>query len=347
VSELEREIARQRAALLRIEQAGANKIAAAYRPVEGRLRYNLDALTREIERARAQGFEVRPGWLFAQRQYRALIEDLHHGSVAFLQLAAAAIIAQQAAMVGRVPDNARRLATRVLGPAPREAVTAVEHRFGRTPTSALEKLVGYAGDGQPIGHLLERLAPATAQAVTDALAYGVATGKHPRVIARDVMLKGNLPRTRSLLIARTESMRAYREASLTEYRASSVVESWVWLAMLDNRCCVVCAGEDGTVHSMSETMDTHPACRCIQLPQTKSWSELGFRNVPDSGPIIPAQGERFAALPESEKLAILGKARLDAYNTGDIALPDLVRPTYSERWGNGRRPATLSELALT
>ncbi len=48
-------------------------------------------------------------------------------------------------------------------------------------------------------------------------------------------------------------------------------------------------------------------------------------------------------MPESDRLAVLGRAKLDAYNDGRITLADLVRPTHSERWGRGVRVATLQE----
>jgi hypothetical protein len=81
------------------------------------------------------------------------------------------------------------------------------------------------------------------------------------------------------------------------------------------------------------------------VPKTLTWKELGF-DVPDRRPEIEPGADRFAALPEGDRLAVLGRARFDAYERGDISLEDMVRPTESERWGPGKRLATLEELSL-
>lgn len=343
---LEREIARQRAELLRIEQNGASAIVSTYQRVEQQLEANLAALTLEIERARAAGIEVRPGWLFAQRRYAYLIHELQQSTLDFLHRSITAITDMQGQAVERVPEYTARLAIKSLGPGPAEAVAQVRNQFGKLPVSSLERLVGNAGDGQPLGVVLTEAAPRAVQAVRDSLAYGVAAGKNPRVIARDVMRSGGIARNRALNIARTETMRAYRTASFMEYRESEVVEQWYWMAYLDERTCPGCMAEDGTVHPVTEELESHPGCRCTPIPWTNSWSSLGFSNVPDTRPSIMGPGERFASLPESTQAAILGEARLKAYNAGEITLSDLVRHTHSDRWGGGMRPATLHELNL-
>lgn len=343
---LEREIARQRAQLLRIEQNGASEIVSTYQRVEKQLEANLAALTVEIERARGAGIEVKPGWLFAQQRYAHLITDLQHSTLDFLHRSIAAITDMQGQAVERVPEYAARLALKTLGPGPAYAVAQVRNQFGLLPVTSLEHLVGFAGDGQPLGILLAEAAPATVQAVKDSLAYGVAAGKNPRIIAREVMRSGGIPRNRALNIARTETLRAYRSASFMEYRNSEVVTGWYWWAIEDERTCPSCLAEDGTFHDMSEELDSHPGCRCTSLPWTKTWSGLGFEGIPDTRPEILGPGERFARLPESTQLAILGKARLEALRSGEITMRDLVRHTHSDRWGAGRRAATLHELNL-
>ncbi len=48
-------------------------------------------------------------------------------------------------------------------------------------------------------------------------------------------------------------------------------------------------------------------------------------------------------MSEADQLAVLGRAKLDAYNDGLITLADLVKPTSSRRWGPGVRVASLAE----
>lgn len=346
MSPLEREIARQRAELLRIEQNGASELVRTYQHTERQLEANLSELTRQIEDARAAGIEVRPGWLVAQGRYQRLIGDLQRSTLDYLHRAISTIHNGQGAAVEKAPGNGRALTVKALGPGPERAVAQIENRFGRLPSQALENLVGFAGDGNPLGRLLAEIAPATTKSVKDSLAFGVAAGKHPRVIAADVMTKANVSRTRALTIARTETLRAYRTASAMEYRNSQAVETWTWFCAVDERSCISCIAEDGTVHPVTEEFNSHPACRCTQVPNTPSWRELGFPNIPDNRPALPAQGERFASLPPDAQLAIMGRPRLEALHSGEMDLGDLVRQTRSRRWGGGRRPATLTELSL-
>lgn len=138
---------------------------------------------------------------------------------------------------------------------------------------------------------------------------------------------------------------AYREVSSETYRASKVVDGWTWHADLSGRTCPACLAMHGTRHSADEDMASHPNCRCTQLPQTKSWADLGF-DVPDGRQAIQTGAERLAQMSEADQLAILGRRRLDAYNAGEITLDDLVRKTHHREWGAGRRTATLAELGV-
>ena len=52
-------------------------------------------------------------------------------------------------------------------------------------------------------------------------------------------------------------------------------------------------------------------------------------------------------MEREQRLAILGRARLQAYERGDLSLQDMVRPTTDRVWGPGLRQATLTELSLS
>lgn len=66
---------------------------------------------------------------------------------------------------------------------------------------------------------------------------------------------------------------------------------------------------------------------------TRSWRELGFRNVPESRLRVTLGPELFARLPESQQLAILGPAKFAAYRAGEITLEDLRGFRRDTRWG--------------
>lgn len=343
---LERQIASQRRALLRIEQNGARQIIATYRSVETRLKGNLDLLTREITEARANGIEVRPGWLFAQERYRTLLAELQHSTLDFLHQALTTIKGMQAAAIERAPGDAEKLILATLGPAPREAVRELQARFGKLPAEALRHMIGRASNGEPLGQLLSEIAPSAEEAVRNSLAYGVATGQTPRVIADDVIVQSGMSRTRALAIARTETLGAYRSITKERFMGSRIVQQWEWRAALDARTCPACAAMNGTKHPATEPLASHPNCRCSMSPLTPSWDELGFHGIPDNRPPSLTPEQRFDALPEADRLAILGHARLDAYNAGEITLADLVEDTHSDRWGDGRTAKSLTALGL-
>jgi SPP1 gp7 family putative phage head morphogenesis protein len=346
VTPLERAAILQRAELQARENATMGSIVALYRRVQARLQANLDALTADMQQAEQAGVEVRPGWLFAQQRYHDLIRDLDDEVTRFAVASAKPITAGQDTAVQMAFEHGQRLVELALGPAPKTAVASVTANLGRLPAGALGRLVGRASNGQPLGVLLARIAPTATERVTDALAFGVAAGRNPRLIAREVQAAAGVSLTRATTIARTETIGAYRQASTDTYRASRVVTAQVWHAQLDTRTCPVCWAMNGQEFPAGTSMETHPNCRCAWLPATLSWAQLGFAGIPDRRPKVTTGAEAFRRLPEADKLVILGRARLDAYNAGDITLSDLVRQTSSPMWGGGRRVATVRELSL-
>lgn len=337
MSPLERELDRQRAERNAAEQQRSNEVIRSYVTVQSRLDANLAALTRQIEQADKDGIEVRPGWLFAQARYQQLIQDLMAHTDAFLAKTTMIVTRAQRDTVAIAFTDSRKLATLALGPAPKAAVTALSSPWDRMNTAALDRLIGRASDGTPVGNLLASLTPLAPEKVRDTLAYGVAAGKGPRVIAREVQAAAQITKHRALVIARTETVGAYREASSETWKQTGVVQRWQWQSAKDKRTCVACWAMDGTLHPLDESMGSHPQCRCAKVPVTPSWAELGFTGIQDGRPKLLTGAEVFARLPEADRLAILGRARLDAYNRGEITLQDLVHHTHSPRWGAGIR----------
>lgn len=629
----EREIAKQRRALMRIESNGMSEIARSYQVVLMDLQGNLKGLTERIEQARAAGIEVRPGWLAAEDRYRSLISQHEQHTLRYLQDCISTIRNGKGAAIVQAEGDAPRLTTTAMGQAPASAEAAVANSFSQLPTDQMARLVANAADGRPLGELLYEVAPKATQKVKDALNAGVARGASVRVIAADAVKASGIAQNRAMLISRTEcltadaviesdgiqavyrrwyegtvirvrmssgheftatpnhpvltsegwigagslvpgddlvrhaggqklrtsgnqhvgdvptrigevfdslaavgvtvraatgepdfhgdgrngyvdvattdgelvdrlkaqdaqhadhlaleatgaatprlhgsrglhgavptgpgaahyphrlqvaadgvfveamakgqiaeagsglifprqflgveaeslrlgdranrypsvgeygaslcsvdaevlrdspeavarqvgrdhvvsvdrlefrghvynlstdrgwfavgpyfsgnTIRAYRETSLAAYRSSPAVAGWIWIAQAT--ACPVCQAEHGSEHTLDETLDSHPACRCTAMPKTLSWAELGYPGIADGRPSIQPGPERFAALPEADKLAVLGRARLDAYNAGEITLHDMVRETHSERWGAGKRTATLAELGV-
>lgn len=343
MSRAEREIANQRARLLKIERNGMSEIVRSYQKVLKDLNKRLAQLTAQIEAEREAGHEVSEWWLQRQERFRDLVAQQERLTLDFLRESLTSLEGMKGAAAAQANGDAPALTQAVLGPAPAQAEALVANSFSRLPTSQLEHLVRNAADARPLGSLFAEIAPEATKAVKDALISGVARGASARDIATDVRKASGIAQNRAMLISRTETIRAYREATLENYRRSEVVIGWIWIAEVN--ACPVCTAEHGSEHSSDETLISHPGCRCTAMPKTKSWRELGF-NLPDQRPAIQTGPERFASLPEADKLAVLGRARLDAYNAGEITLLEMVKQTRSARWGDGKRTATLAELGI-
>lgn len=257
---VEEEAARQRARLQAIEEAQTREITRSYTQVAQRLVSNLRALTDLIEQETARGVEVRPVWLFAQDRYRILISDLQAHTERFLSDAATAVTEGQREAVNRAFADGQRLAKLALGPAPENIILRVTTTWNRLPAPALDAFIGRAQDGAALGDFLTELAPLSPRKVKDTLAFGVAAGKNPRVIAREVQQAAQITPQRALVIARTEIVQAHRQAVTETWKGTGVVQTWTWRCARDRRVCPACWAMDGTEHPADEEMGSHPQC---------------------------------------------------------------------------------------
>lgn len=66
---------------------------------------------------------------------------------------------------------------------------------------------------------------------------------------------------------------------------ADLIASEQWVATLDTRTCPHCMGLDGQKFELGKGTKTpaHIGCRCIRVPVTKSWRELGF-DIDDLAP---------------------------------------------------------------
>lgn len=352
MSSLDDEADRQQRNLLRHDAAAQRELLAAYERVNARLAHDLDDLTRRIERARQRGEDPRVSWLHREARYQTLLAQLRERLDDFAGTAVGVAHTTQGKVVKVAPADARDLTLAAIGPGPTSATATIRVAFDTLPTAAFERMVGWTATGTPLGHLFATIAPDGTDAVRDALLSGVAAGRPVRDIAREVRQVAETPALRAMTIVRTEALRVYRDAALDSFKSAHVdgfqiVKEWIWHATRSERTCPVCLAMHGTRHPLSEKLSSHPNCRCVQCPATVSWEELGFTGLPDTRPNVETGAELFARLPEADRLAILGRARLDAYDAGRIGLQDLIRPTLHGVWGPGLRQASLSELGLS
>ena len=329
---------RQRLALLRGERAAASEMVRVYGQAWSRIREQLNALTRAYYEAQAAGEVVPAVWLMQTGRLALLQQQVEREIARFAATAEASIRAQQLAAVDAAERHAWELIEAAMGPGP----AGVSLSFARLPREALYDLVGFTSNGSPLRALLDELGPAASRAIRDELLTGLALGQNPRVIARRIRdaLGGNM--VRALRISRTEIMRSWRESARRQFQANrDVITKWIRHEPCDSRTCPMCYALHGHEYDLDTPFETHPNCRGVLLPKTRSWAELGFEGVPDNRPAIILGADRFAGLSPAAQDAMLGKAGGAAYRGGAVKLQDFIARRRSRTWGTMRYARSL------
>lgn len=182
------------------------------------------------------------------------------------------------------------------------------------------------------------------------LVRGMLVGTNPRESARRMMAKteqrfnGGL--SRALTIARTETMDAYRlAAQIVDSKYADVILGWTWVATLGERTCPACWAMHGQQFPPSVPGPLgHQNCRCVRVPMTKTWKDLGFNVEEPPSTLVDARAA-FAALGKSEQLKILGPARFAAYKAGDFPMEKWAKRRDTPEWRPSYVPAPAPRAA--
>jgi SPP1 gp7 family putative phage head morphogenesis protein len=355
--------------LLRNERRAAAQMVRVYADSWKRIKARLAVLQKEYERAQAQGQDVGLAWLYQKQRLTAtqalVAKELAHFS-AFSQRT---ISSQQARAIAESLTFNRDMTILAMG-----AEYDEQSRFAvrSLNTGAIAALVGATQAGSALDTLFRGIRAEGAQAAEDALVQGIVLGYNPRKIAPMIRDALGVQLNRALTISRTETMRAQRVAASESYKANAdVMKGWRWQAALTGNTCPVCISMHGSIHPVEEEMESHPNCRCVMIPVTKSWEELGaelgvdFSGVEKAGPSfeeiakkykLSAEQKRtyaqrkmtgeayFRGLSAEEQRKILGPAKWLAWKEGKFEFTQLAKKTYSPVWGAGRGAKSLKEL---
>ena len=325
--------AEHRRALLAGEREAAARMVRAYGESWKRIQSELEYITRRIEDARRAGEEVSAAWLYRQRRWQALREQVLAEVQRFERQVEESVRAEQAEVVAAAQEHAREQAQAA---AQTEAKAArIATTWNRLPVQATEDLVGFLTDGSPLRTLLMGLGAEAAAGVERALLTGLMTGQNPRKIARFVRQEFGVPLSRALTISRTEVLRSYRESTRRTYQANRhIIRGWRWLAAHQPRTCPACLAMDGSIHPLEEQLDDHPNGRCAMTPVL----------VDEEPPARETGVEWFERQDDATQERILGKAGLAAYKAGAVTLQDFVGRRYSEEWGTTRYARSLRQI---
>lgn len=312
--------------LLRNEQAQMAEAARRWLGVEQALQAQVDALAYEFADTPRPTMDQ----LARNRRYQALRAQVDDELARY-----------SAYMNGRIIDGQRNMALSAISHS-QATVNAVSVeaqvivQFNRLPVSAVENMIGLAGDGSPVRNLLNEAAAAGPDAMAQELVNGVALGRNPLEVARRAIRLGlGQSFTRMATITRTEQLRVYRETTLQSYRASNVVVGYRRLSARDERTCVACLFADGRFYQLNEGFDEHPSGRCTLVPV--------LANVP---PVQFETGQQwFRRQPERTQRAMLGRGRYEAWQAGDASLDDMVSRDWNETWGGSLRVTRVRDLA--
>ena len=209
--------------------------------------------------------------------------------------------------------------------------------LGRLDDDALETIV--ARSTQRIHALSLDLVPVTVTAMKAELVRGITVGDNPNVVARRILTRtegafnGGL--ARATRISRTEMLSAHRVADQESAKRNlSLIQANVWMASLDSRTCGSCLAQHGTEWPPDAYGPTdHPQGRCVFVPRTKTWAELGFTGIEDDEP--DRQAERDAwwdNLTPASQDQTLGKAKAELLRSGQIQWSDLSTLKRNDAW---------------
>jgi SPP1 gp7 family putative phage head morphogenesis protein len=205
--------------------------------------------------------------------------------------------------------------------------------FTALPKGAIENFVGMSLEGSPLRKAFERLAPHAIESVRNKILEGIALGYNPRKTASQIRQSFGSNAARALTVTRTATLNAYREATRETYKRNSrIVKGWIWYASLSRRTCVVCWSMHGTKHSVEQTLDSHPNCRCTMLPYLNENS------------VITTGEDEFRKFSAKDQREILGNAAFEKFEKDKIKLADFVGVRNNEKFGKSLYRKPLKEI---
>lgn len=321
-------MASHRADVLSGEAKAAQRMARAYQAAERSIRAKLARVKALLAAAEGQTEEELATWLFQDKRYTALLDQIYQEIDAFSVTASSIAEGQQSRNGNLGAKNAGDLMKmEVLDSGlPSTTFTTLNKR-------AVENMVGVFADGSPLRSLFGKFGNEARNTAHDILVSGMSNGTNPRQLGRELFAAiEEMSLERATTIAREESLRVLTTSQQRTYDLNSdVITGSRIVSALDGRTCPMCWARHGTILKPGQAFSRHVMCRCALAPIT------AFSRVRATGP------EEFAQLTKADQLHILGPARFKLYQEQRLDMKDLFVET-SSKWGPGLKYKKLDRL---
>lgn len=328
--------------MLEREGVAISRMQRAYKAATAASIAELEALEERIAEREANGEDPSQTILWMRQRIIDNIEELGRNLQAFA--IEGATITADGQLQSAILANEASISLVETAAGRKPANVSLGTSWTALPDEQLQALVGFSGDGSPLGVLFETIPQVTTDAMQMALVQGISLGEGPRTVARRVRRAADIGRQRAETIARTEMIRSAREAQRQLYTQNPAVQGYRRQATQDSRVCLACLALSGTLQATDEIMPSHPNCRCVMVPVTMSWAEItGDSSIPDTRPAVATPERILAGLSDADKVAIMGPARYQMYKDGK-PLVDFVQVVPNQDWGPNTRVRPLREL---
>ena len=311
--------------LVREEQAMA-EMGQAWRSVMFRLDAEINLLAQEMLDRKRSGLPVKAWHVYRMERYQQLLQQVAGEWQTLTPLAESIVISHQRTLAALGVQHGSELVT-ILEP-------GASSMINRLPIPAVQNMVGIAGNGKPLGRLIEEVAPAAVDGMTRQFVQGVALGVNPRKLAVMASRGFGVGLNRLLVISRTETLRVYRQASLERWEQTQIVEGHQRVCSHDSRVCPACLADEGHVYPLRQPISEHPQGRCTSIPV-----------ITEKGPTKwVSGGEWFEEQSPTRQRAILGPGRYEAWRQGMFRFEDVLKRVPNRTWGESLQTRSLREL---
>lgn len=231
------------------ERQSAQEITAAHARLKAQTAPVFATVIKQLTQAQKGQRPMGLWWLYEQNRLRNVLDHVNRHVGIYAASAATTINTgrKQAISIGAAAAQAQ-LAKRI--PTPNVPPPAQQDALDEADTVEFDALP-----------------QETSVHVEDALLLAASLGVTLTVF--EALLNHSIDRLLSLVIGIDVTIEydAFRSELGLWYQANSdTVEAWQWTTAEDERVCPFCESMDGSIHDLSESMESHPRCRCEMEP---------------------------------------------------------------------------------